>query len=273
LAYTFQWQGQVRQQEWILKMDEAVRKASAKWPDVPHCYGWLALDARGNWRMRDEQVQASNQPGDRITNAALLGFINRNYSHDEKGRWYFQNGPQRVYVNLEATPYIARTDPAQGFILHTGEPISIISGAWMTETGRLVLQADGRVALVDDRDLAQCLADLRIDGKAVSDERLIEWLSRPKDVGPLSLLQVSRKVPVQHMQKTRWPGVSVLFKCRNPMAPEAALFSLAAVLDFIATARLKFALTGIDHRLIIKRRIRRAARNRQLIQSGLQISR
>ena len=180
-------------------MDETVKKAIAKWPDVPHCYGWLALDARGNWRMRDERAQASHLPGDKIVNAALLGFINRNYTHDEQGCWYFQNGPQRVYVNLEATPYIARSDPAQGFILHTGEPMPIVAGAWMTEMGRLVLQNDEKVALVDDRDMAQYLADLRINGEIVSDERLIEWLSQAQDAGALSLLQVSRRVPVQHL--------------------------------------------------------------------------
>src|SRR5664279_4880648 len=121
-------------------MDETVKQAMAKWPNVPHCYGWLALDARGRWRMRDAQAQARGQPGDKIAHVALLGFINRNYLHDERGRWYFQNGPQRVYVNLEATPYIARTDPAQGFLLHTGAPVSKIDAAWMTETGRMVLQ-------------------------------------------------------------------------------------------------------------------------------------
>ena len=49
-------------------------------------------------------------PGDRLENEKLVGFINRNYLHDERGNWYFQNGPQRVYVNLEAAPFIARTD-------------------------------------------------------------------------------------------------------------------------------------------------------------------
>ena len=44
-------------------MDEIVRAAIAKWPNVPHCYGWLALDARGNWRMRDERCQALNLQG------------------------------------------------------------------------------------------------------------------------------------------------------------------------------------------------------------------
>jgi hypothetical protein len=101
-------------------MDDIVKQAMAKWPNVPHCYGWLALDARGTWRMRDEAAQRADAPGDKLNNPALVGFINRNYQHDERGCWYFQNGPQRVYVNLEATPFIARTDPAQGLVLHTG---------------------------------------------------------------------------------------------------------------------------------------------------------
>ena len=29
-------------------MDDIVKQAMAKWPNVPHCYGWLALDARGS---------------------------------------------------------------------------------------------------------------------------------------------------------------------------------------------------------------------------------
>ena len=30
-------------------MDDIVKAALKKWPNVPHCYGWLALDARGDW--------------------------------------------------------------------------------------------------------------------------------------------------------------------------------------------------------------------------------
>src|SRR5690349_9212609 len=116
-------------------MDEIVKQAMAKWPNVPYCYGWLALDARGAWRMRDERAQANHLAGDRINNAALLGFINRNYTHDEQGRWYFQNGPQRVYVDLEATPYIARLDQPGKFLLHTGDPLGKIDDAWMNEDG------------------------------------------------------------------------------------------------------------------------------------------
>ena len=40
-------------------MDDIVKAALAKWPHVPHCYGWLGLDARGQWHMRDERSQAA----------------------------------------------------------------------------------------------------------------------------------------------------------------------------------------------------------------------
>ncbi|HVL74370.1 MAG TPA: DUF2946 family protein, partial [Noviherbaspirillum sp.] len=161
-------------------MDDIVRQAMAKWPNVPHCYGWLALDARGTWRMRDDRAQSMNLPGDPIRNAALVGFINRNYLHGDQGRWYFQNGPQRVYVNLETTPYIARTDPAHGFLLHTGDALGPVEAAWLTDDGRLVLKNGERIAQVDDRDIAQCLPALCIDGKSVSDEALMAWLEQPE---------------------------------------------------------------------------------------------
>jgi len=39
-------------------MDDIVRQAMSKWPNVPACVGWLALDSRGQWHMRDDRVQA-----------------------------------------------------------------------------------------------------------------------------------------------------------------------------------------------------------------------
>jgi hypothetical protein len=182
-------------------MDEIVKQAMAKWPNVPHCYGWLALDARGAWRMRDERAQALDLPGDKIVHAALSGFINRNYTHDEHGRWYFQNGPQRVYVDLEATPYIARTDPTRGFVLHTGEPLPTIDAAWLTGSGQLVLQGTDKVALVNDRDMAQCVAQLRMDGSAVGDEQLLGWLANQADSGRLSLCLTGRQLPMQRIEQ------------------------------------------------------------------------
>ena len=101
-------------------MDDIVKQALAKWPNVPDCYGWLGLDARGNWYMRDDRVQAAGpfanplaggslqSKGSMLKHEKLIDFIQRNYESDASGCWFFQNGPQKVYVELEATPWIWR---------------------------------------------------------------------------------------------------------------------------------------------------------------------
>jgi len=170
-------------------MDDIVRQAMAKWPNVPHCYGWLALDARGVWRMRDERAQHLGLAGDKLTNAALVGFINRNYACDERGCWYFQNGPQRVYVELEATPFIARTDPQQGLLVQTGAVLAP-TAAYLTSDGALVLEAPGMVAQVDDRDVGSLLA-------ALDDDALLAWLERPE--GSLQLRWRGATLAVTHI--------------------------------------------------------------------------
>ena len=145
-------------------------------PTCPPCYAWLALDARGAWRMRDERSQALNLPGDKIRNATLSGFINRNYQHDQQGRWYFQNGPQRVYVDLAATPFIAHTTSENAFVLHTGVPMDEVDNIFLSAEGKLFLLNGETLAQVDDRDLAACLGKLTIGSKSASDQELMQWL-------------------------------------------------------------------------------------------------
>jgi hypothetical protein len=195
-------------------MDDIVKQALAKWPNVPHCYGWLALDARGNWRMRDERAQHLNLPGDKLTNAALVGFITRNYAVDERGCWYFQNGPQRVYVQLETTPYIVRTDPAAGWLLHTGTPLGTPKAAWLTDTGALILQRGEVVAQLDDRDFAHVLPRLRLNGAPVEDEVLLEWMEGHTH-GALTLDDVAVERIAAGQLAARYGFVSV------PSAPSA----------------------------------------------------
>lgn len=123
-------------------MDEIVARSLAKWPNVPAVYGWLSLDRRGNWLIK----------GERIANTALRDFISRNYEADEKGRWYFQNGPQRVYVSLAYTPLVVHYE-GDRLVDHCGRAFSP-SAIFHDDEGSVLFEGGGTVALLDDRDLA-----------------------------------------------------------------------------------------------------------------------
>ena len=141
-------------------MDALVEAALRKWPNVPHCYGWLALDARGQWFMRDERTQAAGAfpavKGSLIQHDKLLGFIHRNYALDENGAAFFQNGPQRVYVELEITPWVWRVHREAGSLhvaAHTGTPAGQVLSSWLDETGRLFLLTELGFGLVHSMDM------------------------------------------------------------------------------------------------------------------------
>ena len=139
-------------------MDDIVKAALAKWPNVPHCYGWLGLDARGNWYMRDDKTQAQGpflqSKGSLLRHDKLIDFIQRNYEADAEGRWFFQNGPQRVYVELEATPYIWRIGDDFAVTAHSG-PTAQVRSCLVDDTGRVYLDADIGFGLVHTLDVGQ----------------------------------------------------------------------------------------------------------------------
>jgi hypothetical protein len=163
-------------------MDEIVLRAIAKWPDVPSVYGWLRLDRRGNWLIKD----------DRVSNPAIAAYIGRNYARDDSGRWFFQNGPQRVFAALDYTPFVYRiTGPESGpfgIETHTGHATHTVEGAWIDENGALLLATDMGPGVVHDRDLARLLP-LFIDanGTALPEDVLDELME---------LTQQGRSVPL-----------------------------------------------------------------------------
>lgn len=151
-------------------MDESVLAALRKWPNVPVAYGWLALDRRGTWLLQ----------GEPITHPRLIAFINRNYLADDSGGWYFQNGPQKVYLTLAYTPWILhhpREDATWNGLMalrtHTGEQVTSLKGAWVDEQGNLLLEIPLGIGLLDDRDLELCSsAFCHPDGTAISPDEL-----------------------------------------------------------------------------------------------------
>ena len=172
-------------------MDDIVRQAIAKWPNVPDCYGWLGLDARGNWYMRDDRAQAAGPfggtagadparnkaaKGSLLKHEKLIDFIQRNYESDAAGRWFFQNGPQRVYVELEATPLVWRVGVAPAFAVtaHTGAPARA-QRCILDEAGRLYLETDLGFGLVHTQDMMHA-ADAVEQGLWVPEEHPVRDL-------------------------------------------------------------------------------------------------
>jgi hypothetical protein len=126
----------------------------AKWPNVPAVYGWLSLDRRGRWLIK----------GERIANTIVADFIGRNYEHDVEGRWFFQNGPQRVFIALDYTPFIYRllwnadTAAPPRIETHTARAVTQVDGAWIDDAGIVLIESEHGVGIIDDRDLERLLA-------------------------------------------------------------------------------------------------------------------
>ena len=122
-------------------MDDAVARSIARWPNVPAVYGWLALDRRGNWLIK----------GERIANAGLREFIARNYEADERGRWFFQNGPQRVFVTLAYTPFVVHYE-GERLLDQCGREITA-KATYLDDEGSVLVLGEHGIGLLDDRDL------------------------------------------------------------------------------------------------------------------------
>lgn len=135
-------------------MDQSVLDAIARWPDVPAVYGWLSLSARGAWRLHPLGDAQLGGEGTGITNTQILGFIGRNYACEPGGRWFFQNGPQRVYVRLDAAPFVLHLRPdSDALVTQNDLPIKTVTHWFADNEGQLYAQTDQGPARIDDRDL------------------------------------------------------------------------------------------------------------------------
>jgi hypothetical protein len=150
-------------------MDEIVVRSMLKWPEVPSVYGWLALDRRGHW-----SIKTRAERFDAITNRAVIEFIGRNYGQDGEGRWFFQNGPQRVFVLLYYTPWVYRFDAeGRSLVTHTEVALDGFRAGWVDESGALLLESDIGVGVVSDRDLPAVI-ERTTDARGASADALLE---------------------------------------------------------------------------------------------------
>lgn len=206
-------------------MDDLVLRGMAKWPNVPSVFGWLSLDRRGQWRLQ----------GERITNPLVCSFIGRNYERDASGRWFFQNGPQRVFVSLDYTPFVYRVvskpDRTIALECHTGTPATAIHGAWIDETGALLIETEHGVGLVHDRDidrLSACFIDA--NGNPLDEtvlENLLDALQRQDDV-PLWIRLIDTSAKVSGIDSRDVPARFGFVSAPAPSAAEQSSRTTAA---------------------------------------------
>ncbi len=157
--------------DYPVRMDISVQRAIEQWPNVPDVYGWLSLDRKGRWLLR----------GEAIANPKVSAFIGRNYLRQDDGGYAFQNGPQKVHVALETTPWVAQVSAEEPLALqdHTGQPITEVSSVWLTDTGQVVLAMERGAAMLQDQDLVLLLPHLRIGGAVADEDQLLAALEDP----------------------------------------------------------------------------------------------
>ena len=172
-------------------MDDWVLKALQRWPNVPALFGWLGLDRRGRWLIQ----------GGTITHPRIVATIDRNYAADEHGRWYFQNGPQRGYMQLESAPLILFVAEGQaGLVTHTGQAVEQVTNAYLDEEGALVLLTEHGPGELIGTDLSWALDRMSSQGRPVDEDTLATALDLPSGSATDIILTIaSSAVPMQRL--------------------------------------------------------------------------
>lgn len=168
----------------------------ARWPNVPDVFGWLSLSTQGQWRLHTEGdallgVDSDDawRQGVPMASQRINQFINRNYAKDSQGQWYFQNGPQRVYVRLDVAPFVLHTVDADfdrpTFLTHNGVRTQTVTRWCLDDAGHLYADTELGAGLVAGRDLDQVLSTLiTVEGHSLMEvlEQLLSGTATSIDV-------------------------------------------------------------------------------------------
>lgn len=142
--------------------DDYLEKVMAKWPNVPEVYGWLKMNKRGEWLIKEQS----------ISHLRIKNFLNRNYFSDSNGNWFVQNGPQRVYVELEYTPHVYRIRDYSFIYTTNGKKVGQVKSFLLDEQGNILIYSELGLGLVYDKDLSQVVESLN---DATLNKLFINW--------------------------------------------------------------------------------------------------
>lgn len=195
----------------VAEIEPWAQRAMLRWPNVPHLYGWLRLDRRGRWLIQ----------GEVISRPQIVDTIAANYATDARGAWYFQNGPQRGYVALDAAPLMFSA-PAAGDALstHLGVPAGPLTRAAIDEYGGLWLLSSRGPGWLADRDLDWALQRLQAPAGPVDEAALAQLLALPSGaVTGLALRLDAGPLPLERIDEAGVPGAFGFL--REPQPPAA----------------------------------------------------
>jgi hypothetical protein len=158
--------------------------------------------------------------GEAISHPRIIETINRNYGVDEYGRWYFQNGPQRGYVELEYAPYVLRREQ-DGFVTHNGLRVERPTQAIIDDVGTLSLCTEHGLGEIYGGDLDWVLERLSIDDESINEEQIADLLDMPSETQTDAVLALGHdRLPVIRIDSADLPQVVGFIRKPEPLDGE-----------------------------------------------------
>jgi hypothetical protein len=212
LSRAFVWASSAKTGRSRGQMQDWVVRAMQRWPNVPALFGWLGLDRRGRWLIQ----------GEIISHPRIVSAIGNNYAVDALGRWYFQNGPQRGYIELEYSPFLIRIDDANSaLVTHTGLMVHRAECAYLDEEGSMLLQTEHGAGEIAHEDLDWVLQRLTVNGRLLQEDDLAAALLLPSGSSTeVSLDLNGAQLPVVRLNAADLPTRLGLVRKPEPAAGE-----------------------------------------------------
>jgi hypothetical protein len=191
-------------------MEPWALKAMQRWPNVPALFGWLSLDRRGRWFIKDEL----------ISRPQIIDTINANYGVDEHRRWYFQNGPQRGFIRLAYAPLVLLVE-SDALITHTQQRVEQLTQIYLDEEGSLLFITEHGPAGLIDTDLEWAINRIHAQQVAIQADDIAAALAVPSGhVTDLTFTWLDQSLPITRLDSEAQPALLNFVRDPQPQPNE-----------------------------------------------------